>query len=276
MTLLNTFIFLFAVIDPIGSVPVFIHVVRRVPPELRRAIAVRAVAISAIVLIFFIVLGQLLLEAISIELSAFQAGGGVILFLFAIDMIFGSSKPEREAEEADKADAARDLAVYPMAIPSIAGPGAILAVIMLTDNNRFSFGEQLVTTILAMCVLAIVLVCLLSGRPHRAHHRRGGRQRGQPHHGAHHGRRRGPGRARRHPRLLPAHLMTSPERKLRAQEPTAHHSIRISRKAAKPQSRKAAKPQSDSETHRGVAENAEPEQTCRLRPPISAYFAPPR
>lgn len=161
MDLLNTFIFLFAVIDPIGSVPVFIHVVRRVSPELRRSIAIRAVAISAIVLVFFIVLGQLLMDAISIELAAFQAGGGVILFLFAVDMIFGSSKPERETEEADKADAARDLAVYPMAMPSIAGPGAILAVIMLTDNTENTFGQQVVTTLLVFCVLAIVLGCLL-------------------------------------------------------------------------------------------------------------------
>ncbi len=160
-SLLNELIFLFAVIDPIGSVPVFIHAVGRVPPELRRAVAIRAVLISGGVLLFFIVLGQILLEAISIELAAFQAGGGVILFLFAVDMIFGSSKPEREVQEADNPDAALDVAVYPMAIPSIAGPGAILAVILLTDNHRTSLQQQTVTSLLVFVILAIVLACLL-------------------------------------------------------------------------------------------------------------------
>jgi len=159
--ILSDFVFLFAVIDPIGSVPVFLHAARQAPPDLRRSIALRAVAISAGVLLFFIVLGQILLDAISIELAAFQVGGGIILFLFAADMIFGLSKPDRERAEADRArEQALDLAVFPLAIPSIAGPGSILAVILLTDNTQFSIAEQAMTTLLVFVVLLIVLACL--------------------------------------------------------------------------------------------------------------------
>lgn len=160
-SLLSDFILLFTIIDPIGSVPVFIAVSSRAPAALRTHIAVRATLIAAGTLLFFLVLGRPLLDVISIDLSAFRVAGGIILFLFAIDMIFGQSKPEREVGEVDR-ETALDLAVYPLAIPSIAGPGSILAIIVLSDDATHGIVPQLTLGGMLLGVLAIVFVAMLA------------------------------------------------------------------------------------------------------------------
>jgi multiple antibiotic resistance protein len=112
---------------------------------------------------FFLVLGQFLLHALEIRLDSFQIAGGIVLFLFALTMIFGPSKPEAEASlEPDGGD--RDVAVFPLAVPSIASPGAMLAVVVLTDNNRFSVPEQAVTAAVTLfCVASTCVLMLLAG-----------------------------------------------------------------------------------------------------------------
>ena len=94
--LLATFIVFFAVIDPIGTVPVFIAVTQGYEAVEKRKIALIATLVAAIILIFFVAVGELLLTAMSIPLPAFQIAGGIVLFLFALSMIFGESKPEEE------------------------------------------------------------------------------------------------------------------------------------------------------------------------------------
>jgi multiple antibiotic resistance protein len=90
------FIFFFAVIDPIGTVPVFIAVTSGFDEKVKRKIALRATFASACILLFFIIAGELILTAIDVPLPAFQIAGGLVLFLFALTMIFGESKPEEE------------------------------------------------------------------------------------------------------------------------------------------------------------------------------------
>ncbi|GAB4515987.1 MAG: MarC family protein [Phycisphaerales bacterium] len=157
---LDDFILLFTIIDPIGSVPVFIAIARRAPRGLRLSMALRSVGIALFTLLFFIALGKPLLDAIGIDLNAFRIAGGIVLFLFAIDMIFGQSKPEREVLEVDR-ETALDMAVYPMAIPSIAGPGAILAVVVLSEEAPGLSGSLRVAG-MTVAVLACVLVALLA------------------------------------------------------------------------------------------------------------------
>lgn len=160
--LIGKFILLFTIIDPIGSVPVFIAVTAGVDSSIRRRVALRACAISAGVLLAFVIGGQFLLDAIGIQLSAFRVAGSIILFLFALDMIFGQSKPESEVHDAELArERALDLAVYPMAIPSIAGPGSILAAMVLTDNSTSSIASQATTAIMMVVVIGIVFGCML-------------------------------------------------------------------------------------------------------------------
>ena len=160
-----TFIVFFAVIDPVGTVPVFIAVTSRFDKSERNKIALIATLVAAMILIFFVVVGELILTAMSIPLSAFQVAGGIVLFLFALTMIFGESKPE---EEIELAHSHQDTAVFPLAIPSIASPGAMLAAVLLTENNRYSILEQAQTAAVMLAVLVVVyLLMLLAGQINR-------------------------------------------------------------------------------------------------------------
>ena len=134
-----TFITFFAVVDPIGTVPVFIAVTERFDEKARKRIALIATLAAAGILLFFVVAGELILSAMSIPLSAFQVAGGIVLFLFALTMIFGESKPDEELRLA--ADH-HETAIFPLAVPSIASPGAMLAAVLLTENSRYSIVEQ--------------------------------------------------------------------------------------------------------------------------------------
>lgn len=151
---------LVVVIDPVGSIPVFLFAVQNVPPHLHRRFALNAVAIAALVLLAFLVGGQYLLETLGLRLGSFQVAGGIILFLFAMTMIFGDSKPAREIEEAGRDHLAG--AVFPLAMPSIASPGAMLAIVILTDNHTEPLSDQVVTAGLLMIVLVITLLLLLA------------------------------------------------------------------------------------------------------------------
>ncbi len=154
-----TFIVFFAVIDPIGTVPVFIAVTSGYDARTRRRIALLATIVAAGILVFFIAAGELILNALSIPLSAFQIAGGIVLFLFALSMIFGESKPDEEVRMADDHS---ETAIYPLAVPSIAGPGAMLAAVLLTENTRVSIWEQVQTAGVMLSVLLIVYILMLA------------------------------------------------------------------------------------------------------------------
>ncbi|PYF09937.1 multiple antibiotic resistance protein [Rhodobacter viridis] len=160
--ILQEFVTLWVVIDPIGTLPVFLAVTTGLTAAQKRAVALRAVLISFRVLALFIGLGQVVLEALGLALPSFQIAGGIVLFLFALTMIFGHSKPEEEIAEAERV---RRTAVFPVAIPSIASPGAMLTVVILTDNDRFSLAHQAMTTALMGVVLACTAAILLAAAP---------------------------------------------------------------------------------------------------------------
>lgn len=158
------FVFFFAVIDPIGTVPVFIAVTSGFDDKTKKKIAFQAALVSAGILLFFVIAGELILTAIDIPLPAFQIAGGLVLFFFAMTMIFGESKPE---EELKMAASGTDKAIFPLAVPSIASPGAMLAAVLLTENRRFSLFEQFQTSLMMLSVLVVVLVLMLvAGRVH--------------------------------------------------------------------------------------------------------------
>ncbi|MGF1787922.1 MarC family protein [Photobacterium swingsii] len=162
--LITQFVLIWAVVDPIGSVPVYLAQTNHLTAHQRRLVALKAVAIATGVLLFFVIVGQILLEAMQIPLPAFQAAGGLVLLLFALTMIFGESKVEQEcklSQEDVQHSELSNLAVYPLAIPSIASPGAMMAVVMLTDNNRYAVGDQFMTTLVMLSVLMITLLLLL-------------------------------------------------------------------------------------------------------------------
>ena len=152
---LTSFITFFTVIDPIGTIPVFIAVTASSTDKKRKKIAIKAALTAAGVLLFFIVVGELILNAIDIPLSTFQIAGGIVLFLFALTMIFGESKPQEELSSLENQE---DKAIFPLAMPSLASPGAILAAILLTKNDQHSLLEQSSTTLSMLVVVFIAWV----------------------------------------------------------------------------------------------------------------------
>ncbi len=157
---LADFLFLFATIDPISTLAIFLAVTATASEAERRRIALRAVAYSAAILVGFIVIGQVLLGSLGIRLASFQLAGGIVFFLFGLQMVFGSGA----AVSGPAAEPGHDVAVFPLAVPSIAGPGGILAVVVLTDNRWHSIAAQAVTAGLLGIVLALTLVTLLQAK----------------------------------------------------------------------------------------------------------------
>jgi len=159
---LAVFITFFAVIDPIGTIPVFIAVTSKYDKKTKRRVALLATIVSACVLLFFVVVGEIILNALSIPLPAFQISGGIILFLFALTMIFGDSKPEEEIKLLENSH--RETAIFPLAVPSLASPGAMLAAVLLTKNDMFSVWQQTQTALVMLSVLVLAyLLMLLAG-----------------------------------------------------------------------------------------------------------------
>ncbi|WP_158970852.1 MarC family protein [Paraglaciecola sp. L3A3] len=157
--IVQDFLVIWATIDPIGSMALFAALTAKLSPLARRKTAYKAIAYAAAVLLGSIILGQFLLTAMGISLLSFQLAGGIILFLFGLQMIFSSN------EDGGDTDSGHDMAVFPLAIPATATPGAILAVILLTDNHIHPVTEQITTALVMLSVLLFTLVLfLLSGK----------------------------------------------------------------------------------------------------------------
>lgn len=156
--LITSFFFLFAVIDPIGTVPVYLEATKDFNQVQKKKIALRASVIAFLILLFFILVGQIIFEGMDVTLDAFQISGGVILFLFALTMIFGDGKPEREKSHITDY---KHVTIFPIAIPSLASPGAIMAVVILTDNHIYTVEQQAVTTLLVFLVIVLTSLILL-------------------------------------------------------------------------------------------------------------------
>lgn len=163
--IISNFIVLWAVIDPIGTVPVFIAATRGYDKHEKARIARYSSLAAFFILLFFLVVGEALLKYLGVPLPAFQAAGGTILFLFALNMVFGNSKPE---EELQLVKSGKETAIFPLAIPSIASPGAILAVVLLTDNARHSMLSQAMTAgIMTFILLINFFLMLVASKVHQ-------------------------------------------------------------------------------------------------------------
>ncbi len=111
---------------------------------------------AAVILVVAVVAGQIILDAIGIHLHSLKVAGGIILFLFGLQMLFGRADANPGSPEAG-----RDLAVFPLAVPSIAGPGAMMAVILLTDNDVYTVPQQAQTGVVLLVVLLLNYILLL-------------------------------------------------------------------------------------------------------------------
>ncbi len=150
--LIKEFMMLWSTIDPVGTLALFTGLTARLSRTQRRKTALKATLYAFLILLAALILGQVILKAMSIQLISLQLAGGVILFLFGLQMIF--TNPEESSGEREPG---HDLAVFPLAIPSIASPGAIMAVIVLSDNRIYSLPEQTMTA--AALLLVLLITC---------------------------------------------------------------------------------------------------------------------
>lgn len=155
----SKFVLLWAVIDPIGTIPVFVSATAERTTAERRRIALIAAVTAAGILLFFIIAGEPMLRSMGVPLLAFQIAGGIVLFLFALTMIFGESKPD---EEKKLIRSIQDTAVFPLATPSIASPGAMMAVVLLTENQQHTLLDQATTAIIVLLILLITFGLMLA------------------------------------------------------------------------------------------------------------------
>lgn len=152
---------MFIVIDPLGLVPLFISVTGSLAEEHKRRVRRQALLVSLLVLALFIVAGRPILGFLGVTPGAFYIAGGIMLFISAIGMIMGQERrpKPRERDEADAertgADEAQSVAIFPLAIPLIAGPGAITTIILYMTRA----GDQLVMGAMLLGAVAAVLAC---------------------------------------------------------------------------------------------------------------------
>ena len=161
--MLNMFIVLLVVVDPVGVTPVFGALTRGGGDMHRRRMAVKGTLLAAGILLIFALIGDWLLTTLGITLPAFKIAGGVLLFLIAIDMVFarpsgGRSATGREQEEARHKE---DISVFPLAFPLIAGPGALTTILLMVGESHGNplYFVSMIGVLLV--ILLLTLVCLL-------------------------------------------------------------------------------------------------------------------
>src|SRR5580693_3997977 len=151
---------LLVVVDPIGLAPTFLAVTEGLPRRARRDVAVRASLIAGAILIGTALLGDLLLRALGISLPAFRIAGGLLLFAIAFEMVLGV-RMRREGQAAEEAveEHVRNIAAFPLAIPLMAGPGAITATVLLAGRAG---GNPVLIAVLIGVVVLVAASCFLA------------------------------------------------------------------------------------------------------------------
>ncbi|MGX7896453.1 MarC family protein [Tsuneonella sp. HG222] len=162
---ISAFITLFVVIDPPGCAPIYAGLTAGASPAQRTSMAIRACVIASVILIIFALFGEDLLGALHIELDSFRIAGGLMLFLIALDMVF-EKRTQRREERAEKVMATpevEDVSVFPMAMPMLAGPGAIASVMLLAGGAKGVEGTLVVLAALGVVMLMTVAALIAAG-----------------------------------------------------------------------------------------------------------------
>jgi multiple antibiotic resistance protein len=158
----KSFVTLLVVVYPLGLAPIFAAPTQGYPEKRKKEAAIRGTTLGAAILFIFAFAGDALLKALGIGIPAFRIAGGILLFLLALDMIFASptglrSRTVREQEEISYE---HDVSVFPLAIPLLAGPGAITTVLLYTGERRATELAAFVAVLLAVLLLALASLLL--------------------------------------------------------------------------------------------------------------------
>jgi multiple antibiotic resistance protein len=163
---ISAFITLFVVIDPLGVMPMFAALTQGAERSYRRRMAFKGTLISFVILAFFAITGDGLLNLLHISLPAFRIAGGILLFFVAVDMVLvrSSGLSSTTVRETQEAEHRQDISVFPLAIPLIAGPGAITSMILLTGGENRWQSVVVVVVVMALVLLINWLLLLISNR----------------------------------------------------------------------------------------------------------------
>jgi multiple antibiotic resistance protein len=166
--LISALVTLAVVVDPLGLVPSFVTITHGLPDRSRRAVALRACIIAAAILAGSALIGDWLLRTLSIGLPAFRIAGGLLLFSIASEMVFGLRivRQSKQTEEALE-EHVRNIAAFPLAIPLMAGPGAITAAVLLAgraggDLTRLGVLLGVIAAVLALCFVVFLLAARIA------------------------------------------------------------------------------------------------------------------
>ena len=157
--LVSALVTMLVVVDPVGLVPTFIAITAGLPDPARRDVALRASLIAAAVLAGSALFGDWLLRTLAITLPAFRIAGGLLLFSIASEMVFGL-RTVRQSQQAEQAieERVRNIAAFPLAIPLMAGPGAITASVLLSGHVN---GQPWRLVILLGVIAVVIAVCFV-------------------------------------------------------------------------------------------------------------------
>ena len=164
---LTSTVALLVTIDPVGTGPIFAALTRGSDDTHRRRMAVKGVVIAAIILFVFAFVGEFLLRALGIGFPAFRIAGGILLLLLAIDMAFARPSGLRSTTppEQEEASHKEDISVFPLAIPLIAGPGALTSLLLLMGRAQGAIlAQAVVLGVLALVLLANLAVLLAAAK----------------------------------------------------------------------------------------------------------------
>lgn len=164
--ILNAFVTILVTIDPPGLAPLFLAVTRGMNREERQQVSVRASIIGFAVMALFAVAGAAILSVFGITLPAFRVAGGFLLFYIAFEMVFEKRQDRKEkiSDTAITKDLIHNIAAFPLAIPLIAGPGAISATVLLSGSFNGWLAQTMLVGIIAICLGLTYLVFVLAER----------------------------------------------------------------------------------------------------------------
>ena len=164
--ILNAFVTILVTIDPPGLAPLFLAVTRGMNREERQQVSVRASIIGFAVMALFAVAGAAILSVFGITLPAFRVAGGFLLFFIAFEMVFEKRQDRKEkiSDTAITKDLIHNIAAFPLAIPLIAGPGAISATVLLSGSFNGWLAQAMLVGIIAICLGLTYLVFVLAER----------------------------------------------------------------------------------------------------------------
>jgi len=152
---LRAFVTLFVVVDPLGVAPMFVGLTTGMDDARKRAMLSRAVAVAFSVTIFFLVAGGFLLSYLGVTVDAFAISGGVLLFIASVPMLFGQRPGLQAPERSEERATGEDIAIFPLAIPLLSGPGAITSVLLLTNQAR---GDLVRLALFAAVIAAVYTI----------------------------------------------------------------------------------------------------------------------